>query len=151
MLSHLDYCNSLLSGLPASSVHSLHRIQNCAAHLILKTHNTDHASVSISSLAPYQTKNFVQNKHSITSINVSQALLCLISVTVFNFTTPHTSYTPLFLILSASRFLLPDSPLLVPAPFLFSVYLHGMTIPSFNRNPVWTHSNVTEKHVFPKL
>ena len=33
----------------------------------------------------------------------------------------------LLLILSASRFLAPDSPLLVLAPFLFSVHLHGMT------------------------
>ena len=36
LLSHLDYCSSLLSGLPAPSVHSLHRIQNCAARLIPK-------------------------------------------------------------------------------------------------------------------
>ena len=36
ILSRLDYCNSLLSGLPASSVQSLHRIQSCAARLILK-------------------------------------------------------------------------------------------------------------------
>ena len=38
------YCSSLLSGLPASSVQSLHRMQNCAACLILKTHTrkTDH-------------------------------------------------------------------------------------------------------------
>ena len=32
----LDYCNSPLSGLPASSVQSLHHIQNGAACLILK-------------------------------------------------------------------------------------------------------------------
>ena len=36
LLSHLDYCSSLLSSLPALSVHSLHRIQNCAARLIPK-------------------------------------------------------------------------------------------------------------------
>ena len=36
ILSHLDYCNSLLSGRPASSVQSLRRIQDCAARLILK-------------------------------------------------------------------------------------------------------------------
>ena len=36
ILSRFDYCNSLLSGRPASSVHSLRRIQNCAARLIQK-------------------------------------------------------------------------------------------------------------------
>ena len=34
ILSRLDCCNSVLSGLPASSVHSRRRIQNCAARLI---------------------------------------------------------------------------------------------------------------------
>ena len=41
ILSHLDYCNSLLSGRPASSVQSLRRLQNCAARLILTKRKTD--------------------------------------------------------------------------------------------------------------
>ena len=46
-------------------------------------------------------------------------------------------------ILSASGFLAPDSPLLVSAPFLFWVHLHGMTFPFLSdRNPLWTHSNL---------
>ena len=45
--------------------------------------------------------------------------------------------------LSASRFLAPDSSLLVPAPFLFSDHQHGMTFPFLSdRNPLWTHSNL---------
>ena len=36
ILSRLDYCNSLLSCLPATSVQSFCHIQNCAACLILK-------------------------------------------------------------------------------------------------------------------
>ena len=47
------------------------------------------------------------------------------------------------LMLSASRFLASGSPLLVPAPFLFSVHLHGMTFPFLSdRNSLWTHSCV---------
>ena len=41
ILSHLDYCSSLLSGLPASSVHSLHHIHNCAACLVPQKCKTD--------------------------------------------------------------------------------------------------------------
>jgi len=36
ILSRLNYCYSVLSGMPASSVHSLRRIQNCAVRFILK-------------------------------------------------------------------------------------------------------------------
>ena len=36
ILSRLDCCSSLLSGLPASSAHSLRSTQNCAARLILR-------------------------------------------------------------------------------------------------------------------
>ena len=33
--------------------------------------------------------------------------------------------------------------MLVPAPLLFSVHLHGMTFPFLSdRNPLWTHSNL---------
>ena len=133
----------LLSGWPASSVQSHCCIQNCAAHLVLKRCKTDHITplVSISPLASNPTKNSVQDKHS--AINASWALLCLISVTVFNFTRPPVLSAPL-LILSASRFLAPDSPLFVPAPFLFSVHQHGMTFPFLSdRNPLWTHSSLT--------
>ena len=42
ILSRLDCCNSLLSGLPASSVQSLCCIQNCDARHILKKRKTDH-------------------------------------------------------------------------------------------------------------
>ena len=65
------------------------------------------------------------------------------SVTVFNFT-HHPVLSTLLLILSAARFLSPDSLLLFTAPFLSSVHQHGMTFPFFSdRNSVWTHSSVT--------
>ena len=35
VLSHIDYCNSLLACLPQSLVGKLQRVQNCAAHLVV--------------------------------------------------------------------------------------------------------------------
>ena len=71
----------------------------------------------------------VQNKHSLRE-KVLRTPLRLISVTVFNFTHPPVLFA-LFLILSASRFFVPDFPLLVPAPFLSSAFLLGITFPSY--------------------
>ena len=36
LLSHIDYCNSLLAGLPQSLVGKLQRVQNCAARLVVR-------------------------------------------------------------------------------------------------------------------
>ena len=70
----------------------------------------------------------------------------IISVTVFNFTHPPT-LSALLQILSASRFLAPDFPLLVPTLFLSSAALHGMTFPFLSdRNHLWTLSNQISRH-----
>ena len=67
---------------------------------------------------------------------------------VFNFT--HTSvFSALLLTLAPSRLLVPDSPLLVPAPFLSSALLHGMTFPFLSDgNPVWT-PQINSRDIFP--
>ena len=88
--------------------------------------------------------------HARTHTNVLRALLRLFSLHVFNFTHPPVLSAQL-LTLSASRFLAPDSPLLVPELFLSSVHLHGMTFPFLSdRNPLWTHSSVTQNISFSK-
>ncbi|KAK6181912.1 hypothetical protein SNE40_009690 [Patella caerulea] len=48
--SRLDYCNSLLYGLPASSLRSLQKIQNTAARLITRTRLRDHITPVLKSL-----------------------------------------------------------------------------------------------------
>ena len=100
----------LLSGLPASSVQSHCRIQNCAAHLLLKRCKTDHITPLFQFLHWLPIQQRIQYKINTVCYKciTGTALLCLISGTVFNLTRPPVLSAPI-LILSASRFLAPDS------------------------------------------
>jgi len=50
VLSRLDYCNSLLAGLPRTSVEPLQRVQNAAARLVLNLGLRDHVTPALKQL-----------------------------------------------------------------------------------------------------
>jgi len=47
MLSHLDYCNTVLVGLPASTMAPLQRVLNAAARLVLDLKPRDHVTPAL--------------------------------------------------------------------------------------------------------
>ena len=50
ILSRIDYCNSILIGLPASSTAPLQRLQNAAARLVMGLRARDHVTSALASL-----------------------------------------------------------------------------------------------------
>ena len=50
VLSCLDYCNSLLSGIPQQLIDKHQKVQNCSARLIFKTSKYTHVSPLLSKL-----------------------------------------------------------------------------------------------------
>ena len=50
ILSHLDYCNALLYGCSQYLLNRLQKLQNNAAHLILRIHKSEHISPHLRAL-----------------------------------------------------------------------------------------------------
>ena len=50
VLSRLDYCNYLLSGIPQQLIDKLQKVQNCSARLIFKTSKCTHVSPLLAKL-----------------------------------------------------------------------------------------------------
>ena len=50
VLSRLDYCNSLLSGMPQQLIEKLQKVQNCSATVLFKTSKRTHASPLLTKL-----------------------------------------------------------------------------------------------------
>jgi hypothetical protein len=88
VLSRLDYCNSLLAGLPAASLAPLQRVQNAAARLVLGLKTRDHITPALMELHWLPIKQRISYKlcilvhkslhhqeHLITLLNYSPAFL----------------------------------------------------------------------------
>jgi len=63
ILQRLDYCNSVLAGLPVSSIRPLQRAQNAAARLVLNTHHSSTVQCATAALAASALQNTVQDRH----------------------------------------------------------------------------------------
>ena len=70
VLSRLDYCNSLLSGIPQQLIDKLQKVQNCSARLIFKTTKCTHVSPLLAKLHWLPTAQRIDYKISLLCYDV---------------------------------------------------------------------------------
>ena len=64
ILQRLDYCDSALAELPASSIKPLQRVQNAAARFVLNLDYRAHISPALQQLHTSLLQNTVQDRHT---------------------------------------------------------------------------------------
>jgi len=62
ILSRLDCCNSILAGLPKSTIAALQRVQNAAAHMVLNLRSRDSISDGLRQLHRLPIESSIQFK-----------------------------------------------------------------------------------------
>ena len=86
VLSHLDYGNCLLAGVPDSLLHKLKKIQNASARLILKSSQQEHTQPLLKALHWLPISDHITYKLS---------CMCYISITALHSSIPRRPFTNL--------------------------------------------------------
>ena len=69
--SRLDFCNSLLAGLPSSSLNRLQAVQNAAARLLLKKKKIDHITPILGAFT-LLTSRFLNSRFFVSPFTLAQ-------------------------------------------------------------------------------
>ena len=95
VLPGLDYCNSLLSGMPQQLIGKLQKVQNCSARLIFKTSKRTHASPLLTKLHWLPIAQRIEYKVSSVCYDVVSNTALLTCLTCFTSTSHPVHCVPL--------------------------------------------------------